>query len=295
MLSQNIKKYRKAKGMSQEELAVRLHVVRQTVSKWENGLSVPDAQVLIQLSQLLEVPVSTLLGVAVEESDTQQLSQELERVNGELARIQQQGALERQAGRKRGMMLLLVFLSLIVSLGAQNAVVSLVLSGACILATLVTLYRNTALLTQVDNPRANLKPLRTTSIFVIGVFLVVFGYTFLQESGAAEFSEMQESVFAVAVVMAVMLFAGYICPKLPFNRHTGLRLPWTVSDEETWNLAHRILGYISLPIAVLYLACALTIEDLGLVTMCFILAWVGIPSLISFLFFWKKYHGKSSY
>lgn len=290
MLSQNIKKYRKAKGLSQEELAVGLHVVRQTVSKWENGLSVPDAQALLQLSQQLEVPVSTLLGVDVEEADTRQLSRELERVNGELARLQQHQALVRQAGRKRGLMLLLVLLSLLLSLGAQNPLVSLVVSGVCILATLVILYRNMALLTQVDNPGANLKPIRATSLFVLGVFLVTFGYVMLRESGTAEFSQRQERMFAVLLVTAVMAFAGAIGPRLPFNRHTGLRLPWTVGDEETWHLAHRILGYISLPMAGLYLACGLTIDDLGLVTLCFVLMWVGIPSLISFLFFWKKYH-----
>lgn len=63
MLSDNIQKYRKQKGWSQEELAVRLNVVRQTISKWERGTSVPDADMLIQLSDLLGVSVSTLLGI----------------------------------------------------------------------------------------------------------------------------------------------------------------------------------------------------------------------------------------
>ena len=38
MLAENLKALRKAKGLSQEELAARLHVVRQTVSKWEKGI-----------------------------------------------------------------------------------------------------------------------------------------------------------------------------------------------------------------------------------------------------------------
>ena len=42
MLNENIKTIRKSKGLSQQELAVKLNVVRQTVSKWEQGLSVPD-------------------------------------------------------------------------------------------------------------------------------------------------------------------------------------------------------------------------------------------------------------
>ena len=59
MLSENIKAFRKTKGLSQEELAARLNVVRQTISKWEQGLSVPDADLLIALSEALETPVST--------------------------------------------------------------------------------------------------------------------------------------------------------------------------------------------------------------------------------------------
>ena len=64
MFSENLKTLRKQKGFTQEELAARLNVVRQTVSKWEKGLSVPDAELLTRLAEVLEVPVSTLLGSA---------------------------------------------------------------------------------------------------------------------------------------------------------------------------------------------------------------------------------------
>ena len=89
MLSENIKTRRKAKGLSQEELALRLHVVRQTISKWEQGLSVPDADLLLALSQALDTPVSDLLGETLpqpEASDLQELSQRLEAINLQLAR-----------------------------------------------------------------------------------------------------------------------------------------------------------------------------------------------------------------
>lgn len=61
MLNENIKAIRKSKGLSQQELAIKLNVVRQTVSKWEQGLSVPDSDMLISMSKILETPVSTLL------------------------------------------------------------------------------------------------------------------------------------------------------------------------------------------------------------------------------------------
>lgn len=69
MLNENIREYRKAKGFSQEELAVKLNVVRQTVSKWEKGQSVPDCEMLIQISKVLDISVSTLLGEACSSED----------------------------------------------------------------------------------------------------------------------------------------------------------------------------------------------------------------------------------
>lgn len=74
MLSENIRNYRKAKGLSQEELASKLNVVRQTVSKWEKGLSVPDSELLIVLAEALDVSVAELLGetAAYEEAPTLQ-------------------------------------------------------------------------------------------------------------------------------------------------------------------------------------------------------------------------------
>ena len=89
MLSENIKTIRNSKGLSQEELAVKLNVVRQTVSKWEKGLSVPDSEMLIALSEALETPVSTLLGETVIEAaaeDLKAISEKLEVINLQLAR-----------------------------------------------------------------------------------------------------------------------------------------------------------------------------------------------------------------
>lgn len=88
MLNENIKIIRKAKGLSQEELAIKLNVVRQTISKWEQGLSVPDSDMLISISEALETPVSTLLGETVTESkadDLKAISQKLEIINLQLA------------------------------------------------------------------------------------------------------------------------------------------------------------------------------------------------------------------
>lgn len=88
MLNENIKAIRKSKGLSQQELAVKLNVVRQTVSKWEQGLSVPDSDMLISISEALETPVSTLLGETVIETEVDNIkaiSEKLEEINWQLA------------------------------------------------------------------------------------------------------------------------------------------------------------------------------------------------------------------
>lgn len=89
MLNENIKAIRKSKGLSQQDLADKLNVVRQTISKWEQGLSVPDSDLLIVLSEALETPVSTLLGEMVAEIEADEikaLSEKLEIINLQFAR-----------------------------------------------------------------------------------------------------------------------------------------------------------------------------------------------------------------
>ena len=88
MLNENIKSIRKSKGLSQEELAIKLNVVRQTISKWEKGLSVPDSDMLISISEVLETPVSTLLGETIVEpkiDDLKVISEKLEIINLQLS------------------------------------------------------------------------------------------------------------------------------------------------------------------------------------------------------------------
>ena len=82
MLNENLKRLRQKRGFTQEELAVRLHVVRQTVSKWEKGLSVPDADMLQSLADILEVNVTELLGAP---DDRNEVAQQLARINEQMA------------------------------------------------------------------------------------------------------------------------------------------------------------------------------------------------------------------
>lgn len=90
MLNENIKALRKAKGLSQEELAIKLCVVRQTISKWEKGLSVPDAGMVIQIADALDTTVNILLGEQTPEPEEPEsvkaLAAKLEVLNEQFAK-----------------------------------------------------------------------------------------------------------------------------------------------------------------------------------------------------------------
>lgn len=98
MLSENIRSIRKAKGLSQEEFAIKLYVVRQTVSKWERGLSVPDSEMLIRIAEILETPVSVLLGAT--QTETEEPIHDLNVISEKLGVINLQLAREKERKRK---------------------------------------------------------------------------------------------------------------------------------------------------------------------------------------------------
>lgn len=93
MLKDNLKILRKNSGLSQEELSIKLNVVRQTISKWEQGLSVPDAEMLISISEVFKTPVSDILGENIlekEKNDVKVISEKLEVINEQLSMMQKQ-------------------------------------------------------------------------------------------------------------------------------------------------------------------------------------------------------------
>lgn len=112
MLNENIRELRKAKGLSQEELAVRLSVVRQTVSKREQGLSVPDADMLVAIGEVFDTPVGILLGETVtppQPDELRTISEKLEVINLQLAR--------RSAERRRALHILFIVLCVLTAAG----------------------------------------------------------------------------------------------------------------------------------------------------------------------------------
>lgn len=271
MLGDTIKELRKKQKVSQEELALKMHVVRQTISKWEKGLSVPDAEEVIRLAEVFQVSVSELLGV----SDNKQ--KERERILTE-------------AGKVRGYILMLAFAAVILVGVIKNTVGAIVAMTACCIAALLILYNNLSLMTSITTEDYKLKPLKITTIFNITMIAACAVIALLVQVDIIKMSENGEKFTAALIVSVILFFTGYIAPKLPFNRHTGMRLPWTVTDEETWNVAHQILGIITVPIGIVYVGLVPFIENFEMLTCATIFLWIGIPGVISLIFFWRKFH-----
>ncbi len=142
MLSENIKALRKAKGLSQEELAIKLNVVRQTVSKWEKGLSVPDAGMLIRIAEALDTSVNVLLDAEVPKEDEQET---LKTLAAKLELLNEQFAKRNERSR---MIWRLIFIAV--------GIVALICTARCIISAvhIANFNQSTAIIGGADGPTA---------------------------------------------------------------------------------------------------------------------------------------------
>ncbi|MBQ8625115.1 MAG: helix-turn-helix transcriptional regulator [Agathobacter sp.] len=118
MLHENLKNYRKKKGLSQEQVALQVHVTRQTLSKWEQGTSVPDAETLVNIAEALDVSVSELMGQTIKEESVElgEVAQQLARLNEMMAlRIHNQEKTRKTIIRVIYVLIAVVFLASIYS------------------------------------------------------------------------------------------------------------------------------------------------------------------------------------
>ena len=187
----------------------------------------------------------------------------------------------------RWMLLIFSLLGLLSAVFIPFPVLKLALLCALSAACLVILYRNMDSLTGYSEEDPKNRTMKWITVFNGALLLLCIGAVWLGENGYL--GNVSEEWLAVALVSVVMVVLGNLAPKIPFNRYTGLRLPWTVRDEDTWRLAHRILGYISFPLVFLYGALLLCGVEIGTATGIVIFSWIIIPGGISFLFYRRKF------
>lgn len=193
----------------------------------------------------------------------------------------------------RYLILFFEFLALFVSLAFKNRIVSLSLMTICVITSMLILYFKLPELTpsiSQDNPK--MKTLKKVTLFNMGLLIACIVSALLNFTGLVTMPAENEKYFAALIIIIVILFSGNMSPKLPFSRHTGLRLPWTVIDEDTWVVAHRIIGYMSIPLALIYVAGLFLTENFETLTFIIVAFWIGVPSVYSYIYYYKKTHGK---
>lgn len=123
------------------------------------------------------------------------------------------------------------------------------------------------------------------------IFIIIIGCIFLMISPIkSSLDSKTNELILVGLFSIFIMFFGNLSPKIPFNRYLGLRLPWTIRDESTWKIAHRILGYLSFPIAIVMFISVFFFNIETVVTTC-ILTWIIVPSVYSLVFYYKKSKG----
>lgn len=139
----------------------------------------------------------------------------------------------------------------------------------------------------VDNPKV--KTMRRMNVFSMILVAICFGI--MNWSSELPFVKGNQRNMGFAIVIVVIIGIGNIAPKLPFNRYMGLRLPWTIRDEKTWKIAHRILGYLTFPIVIIIIIGGLLVDTEEFAKWGLI-AWVAIPSLYSCYYYYLRISGR---
>ena len=184
---------------------------------------------------------------------------------------------------------ILVSVSLVTLVGGlllKSRVFSYISVGLLILCAIFILGRNIPVFASLSANNPKVKTLRVINWFSIGFIILGVALSAVFEKHVL--TDLQEKWISLVLITLLMFVIGNYAPKIPFNRYIGLRLPWTVRDEETWILAHRILGYITFPLLVCFIVLNQFLDSRTCIILT-LLTWIIIPGFFSGLFFFKKY------
>lgn len=138
-----------------------------------------------------------------------------------------------------------------------------------------------------SNPK--IKTVRFLNRLAMAIVTIYTMFTMLSPIEGLLAPENNKPILVGLGSILIMVF-GNLSPKIPFNRYLGLRLPWTIRDEDTWKAAHKVVGYLSFPIAIGMFALSFFFSTDKVVPIC-ILVWVIVPSIYSLVFYYKKTKG----
>ncbi|WP_243110145.1 SdpI family protein [Clostridium perfringens] len=190
----------------------------------------------------------------------------------------------------------IVFLitSLIILIGGfmvkeSNLTISII--GAVVIFTLIIFDVNAPKIAKLSEGNVKIKTMRTLNRLTILIIIIGCMFSILSPIKISLDPKTNE-ILLVGLCSIFIMFFGNLAPKIPFNRYMGLRLPWTVRDEDTWRVAHRILGYVSFPIGIVMFVLSFFF-NVETIVVTGVLTWIIIPSIYSLVFYYKKIKGIS--
>lgn len=190
--------------------------------------------------------------------------------------------------------ILFLITSLIILIGGfmvkeSNLTISII--GAVVIFTLIIFDVNAPKIAKLSEGNVKIKTMRTLNRLTILIIIICCMFSILSPIKSSLDPKINE-ILIVGLCSIFIMFFGNLAPKIPFNRYMGLRLPWTVRDEDTWRVAHRILGYVSFPIGIgmFVLSFFFKIET---IVVTGVLTWIIIPSIYSLVFYYRKIKGIS--
>lgn len=190
--------------------------------------------------------------------------------------------------------ILFLITSLIILIGGflvkeSNLTISII--GVVVIFTLIIFDVNAPKFANLSEENVKIKTMRTLNRLTILIIIIGCMFSILSPIKSSLDSNTNE-ILLVGLCSIFIMFFGNLAPKIPFNRYMGLRLPWTVRDEDTWRVAHRILGYVSFPIGIVMFVLSFFFK-IETIVVTGILTWIIIPSIYSLVFYYKKIKGIS--
>lgn len=171
----------------------------------------------------------------------------------------------------------------------SNLTISII--GAVVIFTLIIFDVNAPKIAKLSEGNVKIKTMRTLNRLTILIIIIGCIFSILSPIKSSLDPKTNE-ILLVGLCSIFIMFFGNLAPKIPFNRYMGLRLPWTVRDEDTWRVAHRILGYVSFPIGIVMFVLSFFFKSETIVVTG-ILTWIIIPSIYSLVFYYRKIKGIS--
>lgn len=190
--------------------------------------------------------------------------------------------------------ILFLITSLIILIGGfmvkeSNLTISII--GVVVIFTLIIFDVNAPKIAKLSEENVKIKTMRTLNRLTILIIIIGCIFSILSPIKSSLDPKINE-ILLVGLCSIFIMFFGNLAPKIPFNRYMGLRLPWTVRDEDTWRVAHRILGYVSFPIGIVMFVLSFFFK-IETIVVTGVLTWIIIPSIYSLVFYYKKIKGIS--